>query len=1188
VLGASGSGKSSVVRAGLIPELKKSLESQTFYDFIFTPNQDPFDSLYRCLLSEEKDYSFSKVQAEIVLEAKADTLTKVISTLRKDEERWLIFVDQFEELFTICDNPDKRKNFISGLVEVAKSGNSSVKIILAMRSDFLEQFSFYSDLGAIANQNNIHLVTEMYPDELRQAIEQPAAKHGVVFEEGLVEQIIKEVAGQKGYLPLLQYTLNLLWESECKTHGMDGRPNIEDRILNKRSYAVLEGVRGALQKRVNEIYSNLDQDKQIATKQMFLKLVNIIDTDSGSKAVSRRAYQDEFVGESVEKLLKKFIDENLLVSSSEFSSPEELQINDGKHLKQFATVEIAHEILLSSWDDLKHWLEQEKEAIILKNWLTGEARRWQKIFSEDEFRSKDELLKGSRLAQVLEFINKDAFKNLGGLSEQEESFINASVTWRDHQAEIERERKLKELEAEVALSTEQEKTRILEQANKDAQVTIADGEKKRRTMIRQGLMVLSGITVVTIAVSIAAVVVSQKLIETQKGTKLEQAGTNAWRQFRGGELEALLSAMRSGQELKALVKDRHLRDYPTVSPLFALQNILDNIHEQNQFNGNQGQIKSVSFSDDGQQIATGGVDSTVQISNLSGKQLRKWNTNQQFINHLSFNGQQIATAGGDGTVRLWNLSGKQLEKWMAHPEGGVNYLSFSQDGEKIATAGGDGMIRLWTLAGQKLNEGKAVDQEFAGVRSIAISSNNQTIVSGGDDGWVKLWDLSGKNLAQWKAPQNKPILSVSFSPDGQKIATAGEDNTAMLWDISGKPIAQFKGHQGQISSISFSPNGQYIVTTGGSDGTVRLWNLLGQEVALLRGHQGAVWSANFSQDSQYLVTAGSDRIIRLWNLTDKPIVRLQANESDINSVSFIPPDGQQIVAVGDDGMIRLWGLSGQKNKEWEARRGRLFSVSVSPNGQNLVVSGDNNRVRLWTISGEMKNLLEGHQGSVKSVSFSPDGQYIVTAGADGTARLWTISGQESAQLKGHQGEVTSAKFSPNGKIIATTGADGTARLWNLKGEEQAKLSGHQGRVNSVDFSPDGQQIATAGVDSTVRLWTVNGKLITEFYTYQIAINSVRFSPDGQQIATAGADGTVRFWDTLGRQLFQFEGKGNPFWSVSFSPDNQYIAAAEGKGIVYVRHTENLDKLLMRGCTWLKYYLDAHPETLETLKACQNR
>ena len=454
VLGASGSGKSSVVRAGLIPELEKSLESQTFYNFIFTPNQDPFDSLHRCLLIEEKDYHFSEAEVEIAREAKADTLTKVIDTLRKDGERWLIFVDQFEELFTICNDLDKRKNFISGLVEVAKSGNSSVKIVLAMRADFLDQLSFYPDLGAIVNENNnMRLVTMMHPDELRQAIEQPAAKHGVVFEEGLVEQIIKELDGQKGYLPLLQYTLNLLWKSECQTRGADGRFEIEDRILNKKSYAALEGVRGALQKRVNEIYKNLNEDEKKITKQIFLKLVNFVDTDSGSRAVSRRAYRNEFVGKSVEKLLEKFIDkEKLLVSSSEYSSTEEMQASDSKRLKQRPTVEIAHEILLSSWDKLKDWLEKAKEAIIFKNSLAREVESWQKVLSKDESRAKDELLKGTRLDQALEFKKEGAFKKLGGLSlsEQEEKFINASVNWQQQQ---ERQKKNRRRNTVVSLAT---------------------------------------------------------------------------------------------------------------------------------------------------------------------------------------------------------------------------------------------------------------------------------------------------------------------------------------------------------------------------------------------------------------------------------------------------------------------------------------------------------------------------------------------------------------------------------------------------------------------------------------------------------------------------------------------------------------------------------------------------------------
>ncbi len=347
VVGASGSGKSSVVRAGLIPELKKSLASTRLFDFIFTPNRDPFESFYRCLLSEEKDYTFKESEAAIAREPKSDTMAKVIRQLKKEDERWLIFIDQFEELFTNCGDQEIRQNFINALVEVAEAKESTVRIVLGMRADFLEQFSAYPALGAILNQNNIHLVTEMHPDELRQAIEQPAAKHGVVFEEGLVEQIIKDVQGQSGYLPLLQYTLDLFWESECRELGEDGRPNIEDRTLNWSTYNALEGVRGALQKRVNLIYQNLNQDEQIASKQIFLRLVNIVETEGGSRAVSRRAYRSEFVGELVKKTLQTFIDENLLVSGYEYSSEQELLISGISSRKQSATIEIAHEILLS-------------------------------------------------------------------------------------------------------------------------------------------------------------------------------------------------------------------------------------------------------------------------------------------------------------------------------------------------------------------------------------------------------------------------------------------------------------------------------------------------------------------------------------------------------------------------------------------------------------------------------------------------------------------------------------------------------------------------------------------------------------------------------------------------------------------------------------------------------------------------
>ncbi len=604
VLGASGSGKSSVIRAGLIPELKKSLESQKFYDFIFTPNQDPFESLHRCLLSEEKDYNFTESQAKVVLQAKPDTIPQVINTLKKDEDKWFLFIDQFEQLFTICTDLEKRKNFIEGIVQVAKKGDSSVRIVLAMRSDFLEQFSFYPTIGAIANQNNIHLVTEMYPDELRQAIEQPAAKHGVVFEKGLVEQIIKEVEGQSGYLPLLQYTLNLLWERECRILGSDGHPHIEDRTLNKTIYTALGGVRGALQKRVDEIYKDICQknkDGELVTKQIFLKLVNIVESDSGSRPVSRRAYRYEFVGESVESTLKRFIDEKLLVSSYEYSSEEELLlVGESTKRIEHATIEIAHEILLSSWDNLKRWLEEEKEAIILKNWLADETRRWLEVLAKDKSQAKDELLKGSRLEQIVALREKNAFEKLGGLVKEENQFIDASVDWRSRQKREEKERDRRELEAKVALDTAEKKNQILKQANQ----TLEEADRKAKRRIRMGSVILA---ISLVGAAIAGVMANQALQrqrEAQVGTRIEQTGVEALRLSETREIEALLLAIQAGQELKDIVKDgRPLEKYPALSPLLALQQILYKIHEQNQV-GLQPQLRGFSLSSDGKQMAT--------------------------------------------------------------------------------------------------------------------------------------------------------------------------------------------------------------------------------------------------------------------------------------------------------------------------------------------------------------------------------------------------------------------------------------------------------------------------------------------------------------------------------------------------------------------------------------------------------
>jgi energy-coupling factor transporter ATP-binding protein EcfA2 len=280
VLGASGSGKSSVIRAGVLPQLA-TLENNQFHSFLFTPNRDPFESFYRSLLNPEQDYNFSEKDVEIALEGKKDTLLKTIHRLKSKDSQWVIFIDQFEELFTICSDLGKRTNFIEGIIRIARNSDRSVKIILAMRSDFLEKLSSYPQFARIV-ERQINLVADMQPDELRQAIEKPAAKHGVVFESGLVGEIVRDVLGQAGSLPLLQYTLDLLWQND----------DLRDRTLNIETYRRLGGVAGALQKHVNEIYEKLPPEQQLATKQILLRLVDVIDMERSAvlrTAVSKRA-----------------------------------------------------------------------------------------------------------------------------------------------------------------------------------------------------------------------------------------------------------------------------------------------------------------------------------------------------------------------------------------------------------------------------------------------------------------------------------------------------------------------------------------------------------------------------------------------------------------------------------------------------------------------------------------------------------------------------------------------------------------------------------------------------------------------------------------------------------------------------------------------------------------------------------
>lgn len=1159
VVGASGSGKSSVVQAGVLARLEEKgifcpdeKEIKQCWTKSFRPGAKPIESLAIALASTKEEQNYIEGLLHLGVDSFVYWLRQRIAPMV------VLVIDQFEELFTLTAEND-RKVFLELILGTLEETSDRFKLIITLRSDFISSCLDIPKLADLVKQNNILVPPRLNEDEYREVIVKPAQNIGLSVEPGLVDLLLAEVEDSTGALPLLEFILEQLWEYRS-----------EGQLTLKAYQEQIGGLKGVLEKKAVEAYEQLTDEQKHCAKWILLSLVNL---GEGKEDTRRRLAKSELVAPKysqalIESTLQALIAAKLIVVSPDKEQFSQVQVRgedsvtyDEEVLNVEVNVEIAHEILIRNWSTLRWWLDENRQRLRLIREIDQDARKWKYNQQQVDF-----LLRGAALAQAEEVY----IKYTDELSPDTQDFIVACLDLREQEKAKKEHQELERLQNQVALETSEKRNWILSKA------------------VRRGTVILGASIFVASIASFSTFTAIKQQREAEKITKLEQASANVLGQFRVEEIQALVSAMKNGQALKSLVtQNRPLEDYPTISPVYTLHKILNNIHEKNRFDSVQGDIKTVIFSPKGQKIVTSGADGTVKIWNFFGQELAHWQAHQEGFKSLIFSpdGQSLATASyeNDSKVIVWNLSGKKLREFQTE-QLGVNHLTFSHDGKLMATAGADGTIRIYSLSGHKLAQWKTEQGEFYGVYHVSFSPDSKYLATAGQDGIAKVWDLSGKKLAELKNPQTKNIFSINFSPDGKTIATAGNDGIARLWDLSGKQIAEFIGHKGAITSISFSLDGERIITTGGDDFTTIIWDASGNQIAQLKGDQSAVLSHDVSRDSKYLVTAGREGIIRIWDLSNKSTV-LHTNQYDINGVSF-SPNGQEIVTVGDDEMLRLWTLSGEQ-KAQSKRRGKLRRVSFSPDGQRVAAIGDYNTIRLWNILEQKVNLLTIDNGSITSVSFSPDGKYIATTGSDETAKLWSLTGQKILELRGHQGTVWDVDFSSKGEFIATAGEDGTVRIWNHLGQEKLKLSEHQDIVRNIIFSPDDKILVTAGDEDIVRIWDINGKLKTQFNAYHGRINSVAFSPNGQQIATGGMDGTVRLWDLKGHQIFEFKGKGEPIRSLSFSSNGKYIVAGESKGNAYIWRLKQLDELLANACNWLEFYLDSHPKTREELYSCLN-
>jgi energy-coupling factor transporter ATP-binding protein EcfA2 len=592
LLGASGSGKSSLVQAGLIPKLKDDFGANKLVNLTFVPDVNPFEFFYGCLLANR----YTQSQAKLAQAVKEETLIEVVEGLKNNSDLWFIFIDQFEELFTRTPKTE-RDIFIKSLIKLIEKNDSLVKIVMTMRADFLDKLSPYPSLGKIHDQYS-KMLTDMDESELRLAIAEPAARNGVIFEQGLINQIIADFYEQDGSvsLPLLQYTLDLLWQKD----------HIQDRVLNIKTYQEIGGVKGALEKQADEIYSQFNEQQRKAAEKIFLELISL----EGEKAVSRRADKSSFEQEEMQsKVLDQLIYDRLLVSKGE----------DGK-----ATVEVAHEALLRSWKVLQDLIREKEEIIVLRSRLYADAKQWDDLQKQDAVKASSELWGGSKLTRIVNLIKEKSLSNLDSVAVK---FIEASYHYQKQREKIEAERKRREVDTELSLANSLSgySLYLFNQGGKDLEAFIE-------------------------AIQAGKILQKHNASNTKVIDALQEILVEGREYNRLKGHDSYVESVNFSPDGKTLVSGS--RD-----KTIKLWNV-ETGKEIRTLKGHDSSVNSVNFSPDGKTLVSGSRDNTIKLWNLeTGKEIRTFKGHDFSVYSVNFSpdGKTLVSGSGDKTIKLWNL-----------------------------------------------------------------------------------------------------------------------------------------------------------------------------------------------------------------------------------------------------------------------------------------------------------------------------------------------------------------------------------------------------------------------------------------------------------------------------------------------------------------------------------------------------
>lgn len=1200
IVGPSGSGKSSVVKAGVLPALRDGAVegSDDWFTIEMVPGIDPMEELEAALLRIAVNPPESLLSQ--LNEDSRGLLRAIKRVLPTDNSELLLFIDQFEELFTLVDEEDVRAHFMDSLIEAVTDPRSRLRVIITLRADFYDRPLNYNRFGMLMRART-EIVLPLSKEEIERAISGPSERVGMHVEPALLSAMVADVNDQPGALPLLQYALTELFERR------DGH------TLTLDAYQAIGGTSGALARRAEELYGSMTDEGQEAARQMFLRLVTL---GEGAEDTRRRALQSELLSIGNDQ-------EEMSLAIDAFGRYRLLTFDHDKQSRT-ATVEVAHEALIRQWKRLRGWLDESRSDLRTQRRINAAAREWINAKRDASF-----LARGFRLEQFESWANTTSL----ALNDIEADYVTASIDQRERLQEAEETRKQREEEL----------------------------EKRSQDRLRILVAVMSIAAVVGIALALFAFNESQEAArnEDQAVEARAEAETNAEEAVQARAEAEASAAEAQSLALAANARNALIQFDPTLGLALALEAsqafqptttevlrvLASTAYDpgvSRRYEDHTASVIGAAISRDGSLSASGSYDGTIMIwANNSAERLTTITLNDgEFGAVLDFNadasilaaaiggndivlydvssgdvirtltghtglvsslefspaGDQLVSGSFDSTAHVWDVASGNVIQIFDDHTGVVLDVAFNRDGARVATTAGDAtpndtaedeedrLVRVFSVeTGEVLN---TFDLAAGYVRAVDFSPTAPFVAAGswstGVGGMIDVFDTQTNERVFRLFGHSDLILDIKFSPDGERIYSTSADNSVRTYEVaSGLEVDRLETFSDRPLTIDLSDDGMFAVVGSGHIGnnliadireqstTPSIWVLDLEnraEVNQFTQHSDWLWAVDVTSDGQ-LAASGSgplrppqadmDTSVRVWNVqTGEQLHRLTGHFSTVEGVEF-SPDNQTLLTGGWDGQVILWDVAS----------GEVISRFIDP------TLNDNPEIELSPIivirdDAEVEITVEGRAmpDRILGVAFSPDGSRIATSSSAGRIALWDVETTELIRTFGnHESAVAGLSFSPDGSRIATGSWDATAHIYDVEtGEEIQRFEGHLNRVNDVAFSPDGSRIITASWDATVRLWDAEtGQELRQFVGHNGQVQTVAFNADGTLALSGSADTTMRLWEIeTGQEFFRFANHTNWINEVLFMPGGTFaLSAAQDETARLWRLPTNADEII---------------------------